>query len=146
MLPLVGAFRRTRLRATVDLPQPDSPTSPSVSPASTANDTPSTARTTGGLPSRSERTHASRPRSGNCTRRSWTSQSGGTAILDGEAGDPVVRRDLLHRRLVAPAAILDPRAAAGIAAAGRRVEQRRHRTRDRLHANRAVDSRDRAHQ
>ena len=32
MLPLVGSTSRSTLRATVDLPQPDSPTSPSVSP------------------------------------------------------------------------------------------------------------------
>src|SRR3954447_3412880 len=32
--------------AVTDLPQPDSPTMPSVSPASTSNETPSTARTT----------------------------------------------------------------------------------------------------
>ncbi len=32
MAPLVGSISRSTLRATVDLPQPDSPTSPSVSP------------------------------------------------------------------------------------------------------------------
>jgi len=34
----------SRQRPTVDLPQPDSPTSPSVSPLMISNDTPSTAR------------------------------------------------------------------------------------------------------
>ena len=33
MLPDVGGTSLTRVRATVDLPQPDSPTSPTVSPA-----------------------------------------------------------------------------------------------------------------
>src|SRR5438067_1801389 len=42
--PSLGAYRPTISRATVDLPQPDSPTSASVSPASTAKLTPSTAR------------------------------------------------------------------------------------------------------
>ena len=45
MLPLDGSTRRSTLRATVDLPQPDSPTSPSVSPAATEKLTPSTACT-----------------------------------------------------------------------------------------------------
>ena len=40
-----GTSRKT-LMAVTDLPQPDSPTSPSVSPASRCNDTPSTACTT----------------------------------------------------------------------------------------------------
>src|SRR6185369_11975265 len=38
-------------RPTVDLPQPDSPTRPNVSPAKISNDTPSTARTTSVEPS-----------------------------------------------------------------------------------------------
>ena len=41
--PEVGSISRSTQRPVVDLPQPDSPTSPSVSPRSTANDTPSTA-------------------------------------------------------------------------------------------------------
>ena len=43
--PLVGSSRRSSSRPVVDLPQPDSPTSPSVSPRLTSNDTPSTACT-----------------------------------------------------------------------------------------------------
>ena len=46
-----GSMRRRIIRPVVDLPQPDSPTRPSVSPGITSNDTPSTARTTpAGLP------------------------------------------------------------------------------------------------
>ena len=41
--PLLGSISRTIIRASVDLPQPDSPTMPSVSPACNANETPSTA-------------------------------------------------------------------------------------------------------
>src|SRR5262245_65026713 len=122
MLPPLGSTSRTRLRATVDLPQPDSPTSPKVEPASTAKETPSTARTTGGLPSFSERSQTCRPRSGNCTCRSRTSHSD-TAILDGKAGDAMIDRKLDHIGLLTMAAVLDPGAAAGIAAACRRVEQ-----------------------
>ena len=44
-------MRRRIMRPVVDLPQPDSPTRPSVSPGITSNETPSTARTTpAGLP------------------------------------------------------------------------------------------------
>ena len=43
--PLVGSTNRNTVRATVDLPQPDSPTSPSVSPAPSEKLTPSTAYT-----------------------------------------------------------------------------------------------------
>src|SRR5690349_477656 len=49
--PAVGSIKRNRQRPTVDLPQPDSPTSPSVSPAKMSNETPSTARTTSSEPS-----------------------------------------------------------------------------------------------
>ena len=41
-----GGRRRMRVRASVVLPDPDSPTMPSVRPASSENDTSSTARVT----------------------------------------------------------------------------------------------------
>ena len=57
MLPDVGSIRRSASRPTVDLPQPDSPTSASVSPASTESETPSTACATAvGTPSSERRT------------------------------------------------------------------------------------------
>src|SRR5579872_3256326 len=43
MVPESGRSRATTRRPSVDLPQPDSPTSPRVSPASTVIDTPETA-------------------------------------------------------------------------------------------------------
>ena len=43
--PLVGSIRRISSRAVVDLPQPDSPTMPSVSPSRTSRSMPSTACT-----------------------------------------------------------------------------------------------------
>ena len=43
--PPVGGRSRTAMRANVDLPHPDSPTKPSVSPRRMESDTPSTART-----------------------------------------------------------------------------------------------------
>ena len=45
--PEVGSTRRSTDLAVVVLPQPDSPTSARVSPRSSVNDTPSTARTAG---------------------------------------------------------------------------------------------------
>src|ERR1700704_5631434 len=56
-------------RAVVDLPQPDSPTMPTVSPLAMANDTSSTARTVLLLPNRP-------PRTGKCLVRPLTSSSG----------------------------------------------------------------------
>ena len=43
-LPVVGSIRRRRSRPTVVLPQPDSPTRPTVSPRFSEKSTPSTAR------------------------------------------------------------------------------------------------------
>ncbi|RPK44073.1 hypothetical protein EES39_17860 [Streptomyces sp. ADI92-24] len=45
IIPAVGSSRCTSSRATVDFPQPDSPTMPRVSPAARSKETPSTART-----------------------------------------------------------------------------------------------------
>ena len=45
MLPAVGSISRRTVRPTVDLPQPDSPTSPRVSPGRIEKLTPSTANT-----------------------------------------------------------------------------------------------------
>src|SRR5512145_1977433 len=45
MRPAGSATRRMMLSAETDLPQPDSPTSATVSPSATSQDTPSTART-----------------------------------------------------------------------------------------------------
>ena len=43
--PLVGSSRPSAKRPVVDLPQPDSPTRPSVRPRSSVSDTPATAST-----------------------------------------------------------------------------------------------------
>ncbi len=43
--PAVGSISRSTSRPSVDLPQPDSPTTPSVSPGRSVRSTPSTART-----------------------------------------------------------------------------------------------------
>jgi len=45
IIPLSGSRRRIASRPSVVFPHPDSPTSPSVFPASTDSETPSTART-----------------------------------------------------------------------------------------------------
>ena len=59
--PLVGSTSRRMHRPVVDLPQPDSPTSPSTCPGARSKETPSTA------------VHASRPRIGPPLRRTGNS-------------------------------------------------------------------------
>ncbi len=46
MVPALGSTRRATQRATVDLPEPDSPTMPSVSPRRTDSETSLTALVT----------------------------------------------------------------------------------------------------
>src|SRR6185437_2596690 len=50
MQPALGSINRKTRRPSVLFPDPDSPTSPSVSPFSMSNDTPSTARTSPDAP------------------------------------------------------------------------------------------------
>ncbi len=68
--PALGSISRKISRPVVDLPQPDSPTSPSVSPGSSAKLTPSTARIT----RRRRASHA--PPTANCLASPCTSRSG----------------------------------------------------------------------
>src|SRR5665648_273097 len=82
--PRVGSRRRMRHRPVVDLPHPDSPTRPSVSPARTANDTPSTACTF--LPRRDARTPCSTPK--YFTKFSTRSSSSTSRHLPGPRGRP----------------------------------------------------------
>ena len=87
--PLVGSISRRISRAVVDLPQPDSPTIPSVSPRRTSNDTPSTART-------APTWRWSRPwRIGKCLTRSRTSTSTSPPPPAGGAGWALVAASLM---------------------------------------------------
>src|SRR6185436_20625874 len=70
MLPRSGLIRRIKSRATVDLPQPDSPTTPRVSPLATDSVRSSTARTT--LRPRPKMP----PPTGKCLRRPVASRRG----------------------------------------------------------------------
>src|SRR2546427_3065699 len=86
----------TMARPTVVLPQPDSPTSPSVSPCSSVNDTPSTARTSPLFLNRRP------PNTGNLTFRFLTSRMGGIFFVGDPvevAADEVAGRALDERRL-----------------------------------------------
>src|SRR3954451_7570515 len=69
MSPASRFIRCIRSRAVVDLPQPDSPTMPTVSPLTMVNDTSSTARTVLLLPNRP-------PRTGKCLVRLLTCSNG----------------------------------------------------------------------
>src|SRR6476469_3797620 len=70
-VPLVGGSSRISTCASVDLPQPDSPTTPSVSPSFRSNETPSTARTCPTVCLNNTPT-----RTGKCLTRSRTSRMG----------------------------------------------------------------------
>src|SRR5918994_3065947 len=90
-VPPVGSISRTRHRPRVVLPQPDSPTNPSVSPLSTSRLTPSIAFTYSRAP-------PSRPaRTGKHFVRSLTSSKGILRSL--EACDVMTRFELDQRRL-----------------------------------------------
>src|SRR5271165_6387736 len=69
MSPASRRIRCIKSRAVVDLPQPDSPTMPTVSPLSTENETSSTARTVLRAPKKS-------PRTGKCFVKPLTCRSG----------------------------------------------------------------------
>src|SRR5262249_17740936 len=118
----------TIARPVVVFPQPDSPTSPSVSPRSSVNDMPSTARTS------PVRRSSRPPKTGNLTTRSFTSRMGGIALAGQAvqvAADEVAGRPLDERRLRAFARFEARRAAAGELAARREVEDVGHRAGDR---------------
>ena len=62
--PEVGSINRSIMRATVDLPEPDSPTSPSVCPRASVSETPSTTRRSPYCFTRSRATSKGAARSG----------------------------------------------------------------------------------
>ena len=152
--PAVGSIRRRMQRPVVDLPQPDSPTRPSVSPGAMSKLTPSTACTTSAL--RAEQAAADREvldqvldaqeRLNRLAHRAAISSAGSIE----HAGDLVAAADLAQRRHRLAALRHRVAAARREAAAGRRLEQARHHARDRLEPRllrrRRVDARDRADQ
>src|SRR6266700_468372 len=81
IFPPVGSSSRTTARPVVVLPQPDSPTRPSVSPGATVKSTPSTARTT--PPERN-----SLPRTGKCLASPSTRSSGSRGGLRSATAAP----------------------------------------------------------
>src|SRR5262249_10384503 len=125
MVPAVGSISRSTVRPTVDLPQPDSPTSPSVSPASIVKLTPSTANT---VPA----ARCSSPlRMGKCFLRSRTSSTvSGIAVpvklVRTPAGGPMAGAFFFVRGILRAAAGLGVRAARRKHAARREIAERRH--------------------
>src|ERR1035437_5288754 len=88
MLPPVGSISRNIVRPTVDLPQPDSPTRPSVSPCAIEKLMPSTANTV--PPAR-----CNRPlRIGKCFLRSRTSSTAGREPMAAPASAIAVTEQL----------------------------------------------------
>src|SRR5688500_10337605 len=145
--PEVGSINRRMVRPVVDLPQPDSPTSPSVSPGMTSNDTSSTAWT------RATSRESSPPRIGKYFLRFRTlrrgSAMGWTSVE--EAGHLVAWPHFLERRCVVEVHGFGQRAAGREAAARPGVAaERRHRAGNRLQllflGGSDVDARDGAEQ
>src|SRR5262245_1614533 len=107
MLPAVGASAASTSLDVVVLPQPDSPTSPSVSPGPIVKLMPSTALTMPrGLPK-------SEPPTGKCFRRSRTARSGLSTrgpLLEGHpAAHAAITVEVLLRRLLDAATFDRPR-------------------------------------
>ena len=147
--PSVGSSRRTMVRPSVDLPQPDSPTRPSVRPASTRKATPSTARTWPIVRrSRGERTGKYVLRSLHLEQRAHTALRLRLVRLDRkEAAGAMAGRERIERRHGIGAARSRARATVAKAAAGRPVERRGDRALDRDQpVLLAIEARDRAQQ
>src|SRR5215468_9023386 len=119
--PEVGSIRRSTARPAVVLPQPDSPTRPSVSPTPMVKLTPSTAWTWPTV-------RRSRPlRTGKCFLRSWTARTGWFALtIAVPAGGPVAAAFLFVDRPLAAADIVGAIAARCKGAALGQLEQGRH--------------------
>src|SRR5687767_10387469 len=145
--PDVGSMSLRIVRPVVDLPQPDSPTSPRVSPGMTSNDTSSTAWT------RATSRESSPPRIGKYFLRFRTLRSGsamGSSSVE-EAGHLVAWPHFLERRRVVEMHGFGQRAARREAAARPRLAaQGRDGAGNRLElllpGGRHVDARDRAQQ
>src|SRR5271169_5271881 len=144
ILPVVGSITRSRQRATVDLPQPDSPTRPRVSPLATANETQSTARTAGRSP-RSRAAHVVGPVNAKLFRKPSTSSNGVTVFSKCETRDFVILSDGHLPRLVVPANLHSAGAAILIPASRRRMKKRGDRAWNRIEPYLDVDTRDRAY-
>src|SRR5690606_39171032 len=118
--------------ARVDLPQPDSPTTPRVSPRCRSKETPSTA-----LMAPICRLKSTPWVSGKCLTRSRTSRTRSPvgAIVDLPpvvAGAATSRADLVQLRLIGHAVVLPVRAARVEGAAGGHAQQVRRQALDRV--------------
>src|SRR4051794_11436223 len=125
----------TMARPTVVLPQPDSPTRPSVSPRPITNDTPSTARTS---PTRRSSTP---PVTGKRTVSRSTSRMTSCGVRMSAwiemAADQMPGLHLGERRLLIGARLETVRTTGHELAADRHVENARHRSRNDIQAPRA---------
>src|SRR5215467_13680905 len=144
--PEVGSMSRRMQRPVVDLPHPDSPTSPKVSPALSSKLTPLTACT------RSTSREKTPPLMTKFFTRSFTRSSGSliASLSLKHARDLVAGRDLAQRRRRLKADCAHERTARREAAAGQRIERTWHDAGDRLEAclarSRRIDTRDRTDQ
>src|SRR5689334_6640154 len=128
--PAVGGSRRISTWARVDLPQPDSPTTPRVSPLFNENETPSTALTWPTV-----RLNSTPTRTGKCLTRPSTSRIGSATsddLLRDVAPAGAAHAEVVHGRDLRDAPVEHARAARVERAARRDVGQRRRQALDRL--------------
>src|SRR2546426_4390189 len=130
MAPAVGSSAARMSLAVVVFPQPDSPTSPRVSPFLMLKLMPSTAFTQPWALPRNEAP------TGKCFLRSRTSSKGSAMSALGDGRQPAPRGDAIAERLIprllGPTALHRPRAARMEAAARREVGQIWRLARDRV--------------
>src|SRR5262249_740818 len=143
--PEVGSIRRRIQRPVVDLPQPDSPTKPRVSPAPTSKLTSLTAWTRSAAPEKIPRLRR------YCFTRFFTRSSGSVIAVRSlqDTRDFVARRDFAQRGNSLNAVCACEWAARRKAAAGQRFERARHHARNRFEATLArgcIDAGNRADQ
>src|SRR5271163_3874201 len=149
-LPEVGSISRRMRRPKVDFPEPDSPTSPRVSPASISRLTLVTALTVSWLPPSTPEDPAANSFVTFAVRTSPLDAATAElcTALDTDAGDMMVWPLLLQRRIYLSAVGYRHRAARMKSTSRRRLERARNRPRNRLQAMvpGAVDTRDRIQQ
>ena len=144
-VPASGSISRSTSRLTVDLPQPDSPTSASVLPASTLKLTPSTALTKAvGRPNTERVGDEMLDQAFDLEQRGHDTSLSSGALMQREAWPGLTHRE---RRRRGDADVADERAARGETAAGRRIGHVRHHAFDGGEMRgAAVEPRDRAEQ
>src|SRR5208282_174020 len=147
-LPRVGSSSRSIRRPSVDLPEPDSPTRPNVSPRRISRLTPATAFKVSFVRESSPSLPAGNSFQRSSTRRSGSVIGAAAIFSDAEAGDMMTWRFHFQGWIGCGASGYRKRAARMKPASARRPERARYRSGNRLQAmaRRAIDARNRCQQ